>query len=184
MFHSYYGVFLIRIQFNHFLIKDDQPLLYHAGLKGMFPLLYEAVKAFYDKFYSNPITDPNTDMPLDNTYFVAAGDNGMCTVNELCAILASREYYDRGRILHNDTDTEAPDFSFLWTLLSYNNGVFRIRGKNCQTHSYNMPVPAKYLSRFFYACFLYDQREFLNKIRSDSVYRELFCQCFKLEWSP
>lgn len=34
----------IQLQFNHFLIKDDEPLLYHAGLKQMFPLLYEAVK--------------------------------------------------------------------------------------------------------------------------------------------
>jgi len=31
------------LQFNHFLIDDDEPLLYHAGLKGMFPLLQEAV---------------------------------------------------------------------------------------------------------------------------------------------
>ncbi len=34
----------IQLQFNHFLIKDDEPLLYHAGLKQMFPLLHEAVK--------------------------------------------------------------------------------------------------------------------------------------------
>ncbi|MDP9041510.1 MAG: MBL fold metallo-hydrolase [Bacteroidota bacterium] len=33
-----------NIQFNHFLIVDDEPLLYHAGLQGMFPLLLEAVK--------------------------------------------------------------------------------------------------------------------------------------------
>ena len=33
-----------NIQFNHFLIMDDEPLLYHAGLQGMFPLLQEAVK--------------------------------------------------------------------------------------------------------------------------------------------
>lgn len=37
-----------NIQFNHFLIKDDEPLLYHAGLKGMFPLLLEAVKTLID----------------------------------------------------------------------------------------------------------------------------------------
>ena len=24
------------IQFNHYLIKDDEPLLYHAGMKRMF----------------------------------------------------------------------------------------------------------------------------------------------------
>jgi len=31
------------LQFNHFLVDDEEPLLYHAGLKGMFPLLREAV---------------------------------------------------------------------------------------------------------------------------------------------
>ena len=33
----------IALQFNHFLIKDDEPLLYHAGLKQMFPILHQAV---------------------------------------------------------------------------------------------------------------------------------------------
>ncbi|HET7117237.1 MAG TPA: hypothetical protein VFI29_12140 [Hanamia sp.] len=33
----------INLQFNHFLIKDDEPMLYHAGLKQMFPVLLEAV---------------------------------------------------------------------------------------------------------------------------------------------
>ncbi len=38
----------IQLQFNHFLIKDDEPLLYHAGLKQMFPILHEAVKKLID----------------------------------------------------------------------------------------------------------------------------------------
>jgi len=38
----------IQLQFNHFLIKDDQPMLYHAGLKQMFPVLLEAVKTLLD----------------------------------------------------------------------------------------------------------------------------------------
>jgi flavorubredoxin len=38
----------IQLQFNHFLIKDDEPLLYHAGLKQMFPLLHNAVKTLLD----------------------------------------------------------------------------------------------------------------------------------------
>ena len=38
----------IQLQFNHFLIKDDEPLLYHAGLKQMFPVLLEAVKSLID----------------------------------------------------------------------------------------------------------------------------------------
>jgi flavorubredoxin len=38
----------IQLQFNHFLIRDDEPLLYHAGLKLMFPLLVDAVKTLID----------------------------------------------------------------------------------------------------------------------------------------
>ena len=38
----------IQLQFNHFLIKDDEPLLYHAGLKQMFPVLLEAVESLID----------------------------------------------------------------------------------------------------------------------------------------
>jgi len=34
----------INLQFNHFLIKDEEPLLFHAGLKKMFPVLLEAVR--------------------------------------------------------------------------------------------------------------------------------------------
>ena len=33
----------MNLQFNHFLIKDEQPMLYHAGMRKMFPALREAV---------------------------------------------------------------------------------------------------------------------------------------------
>jgi len=33
----------IDMQFNHFLVRDDEPLLFHAGLRGMFPVLRDAV---------------------------------------------------------------------------------------------------------------------------------------------
>ena len=28
-----------NLQFNHFLVMDDEPLLFHSGLKGCFPEL-------------------------------------------------------------------------------------------------------------------------------------------------
>ena len=31
------------MQFNHFLVRDEEPLLFHAGFKKMFPELREAV---------------------------------------------------------------------------------------------------------------------------------------------
>jgi len=33
------------LQFNHFLVKDDDPLLYHAGMRKMLPLIYEDAPA-------------------------------------------------------------------------------------------------------------------------------------------
>jgi glyoxylase-like metal-dependent hydrolase (beta-lactamase superfamily II) len=38
----------INLAFNHFLVKDEEPLLFHAGLRGMFPLLREAVARVID----------------------------------------------------------------------------------------------------------------------------------------
>jgi flavorubredoxin len=36
------------MQFNHFLVRDEEPLLFHAGFKKMFPLLREAVATLID----------------------------------------------------------------------------------------------------------------------------------------
>jgi flavorubredoxin len=36
------------LQFNHFVVDDDEPILYHAGLRGMVPLLREAVATILD----------------------------------------------------------------------------------------------------------------------------------------
>ena len=36
------------LQFNHFLVRDEEPLLFHAGMKGMFPVLKEAVARVID----------------------------------------------------------------------------------------------------------------------------------------
>ncbi len=36
------------LQFHHFLVRDEEPLLFHAGFKGMFPALREAVATLID----------------------------------------------------------------------------------------------------------------------------------------
>lgn len=38
----------LDMQFNHFLVRDEEPLLFHAGLKGMFPALRDAVAKLID----------------------------------------------------------------------------------------------------------------------------------------
>ena len=38
----------LDMQFNHFLARDEEPLLFHTGLKAMFPALREAVSKLLD----------------------------------------------------------------------------------------------------------------------------------------
>ena len=37
-----------QLQFNHFVVNDDEPLLFHTGFKGMFPAVKEAVATVID----------------------------------------------------------------------------------------------------------------------------------------
>ena len=36
------------LQFNHFLVRDEEPLLFHTGMRGMFPLVREALAKVID----------------------------------------------------------------------------------------------------------------------------------------
>jgi flavorubredoxin len=38
----------INLEFSHFLVRDDEPLLFHAGLRSMFPVLREEVSRLVD----------------------------------------------------------------------------------------------------------------------------------------
>ena len=38
----------LNLQFNHFLVRDDEPLLYHTGMRKMFPQVREAVATLID----------------------------------------------------------------------------------------------------------------------------------------
>jgi flavorubredoxin len=38
----------IDLQFNHFLVRDDQPLLFHTGMRRMFPEVRDAVATLID----------------------------------------------------------------------------------------------------------------------------------------
>ena len=38
----------VNVQFNQFLVRDEEPLLYHTGMKGLFPTVKEAVGKLID----------------------------------------------------------------------------------------------------------------------------------------
>ena len=50
----------INLQFNHFLVKDDEPLLFHTGLNAMFPLVLEA---------AGQVLDPSTIRHIGFSHF-------------------------------------------------------------------------------------------------------------------
>jgi flavorubredoxin len=37
-----------NLQFNQFLVRDEEPLLFHTGMKGMFPIVRDAVATLMD----------------------------------------------------------------------------------------------------------------------------------------
>ena len=37
-----------NLRFNHYLVKDEEPLLFHTGMKQMFPLVREGVARVID----------------------------------------------------------------------------------------------------------------------------------------
>lgn len=38
----------IQLEFSHFLVRDEEPLLFHAGLRSMFPVLREQISRLMD----------------------------------------------------------------------------------------------------------------------------------------
>jgi len=78
------------MQFNHFLVRDEEPLLFHAGLRGMFPALREAVAK----------------IPLDTKRFHwrefwQDGLNGQDIVG-LIGVLLRDKFNSRVNVTHND----------------------------------------------------------------------------------
>lgn len=38
----------VDLQFNQFVVRDEEPLLYHTGMKGLFPAVRDAVARVLD----------------------------------------------------------------------------------------------------------------------------------------
>ena len=45
-FNTYFSDF--NLGFSQFLVRDDEPLLFHTGMKGIFPIVHEAVSELID----------------------------------------------------------------------------------------------------------------------------------------
>lgn len=74
----------LDMQFNHFLVRDEQPLLFHAGLKAMFPALRQAVATLIDPANLRHIAWSHFESDecgaLNDWLAISPGAQGVCTL--------------------------------------------------------------------------------------------------------
>src|SRR5918992_1155314 len=63
----------IDLQFNQFLVKDDEPLLFHTGMKALFPVVREAVAT---------VIDPSTLRWISFSHFEADECGALVSIND------------------------------------------------------------------------------------------------------
>lgn len=105
----------INLQFNHFLIKDDEPLLFHAGLKQMFPALLEAVKKIITPSQLRWIGVSHFEVDecgaLNDWLQVAPNARGVCS--EACAIVNMADFAIRPvNAMQNDATLNTGQYTY------------------------------------------------------------------------
>jgi flavorubredoxin len=73
-----------NLQFNQFLIKDEEPLLFETGMKQMFPIVHEAVSRIIDPASLRHISfshyEPDESGALNEWLTVAPRAGALCSV--------------------------------------------------------------------------------------------------------
>ena len=94
------------LQFNQFLVRDDEPLLYHTGMRSLFPEVREAIAALIDpadlRWIGFSLFEPDECGSLNDWLAIAPAAQALTsTVGALVYLgdFASRE----PRILESDT---------------------------------------------------------------------------------
>jgi flavorubredoxin len=96
-----------QIQFNQFLIKDDEPFLMHTGFRKMFDLTYEAVASLIDpatlRWVGFSHFEPDECGALNDWLRVAPGAQPVCSV--VGAMVMLNDFADRPARPLNDDET-------------------------------------------------------------------------------
>jgi flavorubredoxin len=96
----------IDLQFNQFLIKDDEPLLFHTGMKSLFPIVLDAVKS---------VIDPSTLRWISFSHFeadecgslndwLAVAPNAQAACSMVGALVSVNDFATRPALGMNDGD--------------------------------------------------------------------------------
>jgi flavorubredoxin len=87
----------IDLQFNHFLIKDDEPLLFHTGLRKMFPEVRDAIAQVIDPADLRWISWSHFEVDECGALneWLAAAPNAQAICSELSAMINVNDFADR-----------------------------------------------------------------------------------------
>jgi flavorubredoxin len=85
------------LQFNHFLVRDEEPILYHAGLRAMFPVLREAVATIMDPAHLRWISFSHfeSDECGGLNDWLAIAPAAQATCSELAAMVSVNDFSTR-----------------------------------------------------------------------------------------
>lgn len=104
-----------QLQFNHFLVRDDEPMLFHTGMKMIFPQVHGAVESLIDPSELRWIGFSHFEVDecgsLNQWLELAPGAEPVCS--QVCAEVNMRDYADRSaRGLSEDDVLETGEYRF------------------------------------------------------------------------
>ncbi len=87
----------LDLQFNHFVIRDDEPLLFHTGMRGMFPEVHEAVARIIDPATLRWISWSHFEVDECGALnqWLAAAPNAQAICSEVGALVNIGDFADR-----------------------------------------------------------------------------------------
>src|ERR1051325_10972419 len=75
---------VLNLQFNQFLVKDDEPLLFETGMKQLFPVVREAVSKVIDpaslRYISFSHYEPDECGSLNEWLTIASRAEALCSI--------------------------------------------------------------------------------------------------------
>ena len=99
----------IDLQFNQFLVKDEEPLLFHTGMKSLFPLVREAVATVIDpakiRWISFSHFEADECGSLNEWLEIAPGAQAVCST--IGALVSVNDFTQRTAKAMNDGDVLA-----------------------------------------------------------------------------
>ncbi|MBX7170290.1 MAG: hypothetical protein K1X72_04980 [Pyrinomonadaceae bacterium] len=97
----------LDMNFNHFLVKDDEPLLFHTGMKSIFPLVREAVAKVIDpadlRWISFSHFEADECGSLNEWLAIAPNSNPICSF--VGAMVSVNDFAIRPAVALNDGET-------------------------------------------------------------------------------